>query len=248
MLSFKSQGFSQKSIGIGTSNPEKSSIIELKSDTAGLLLPAYNRKLNTATNQVEPLKSGLNDADIGLIFYNNYTEDIMHFSGSEFQPINGIPKGGIAIWSGALSTIPTGWKVCDGTQNTPDLRSRFMVGYNGSNYKINGKGGSNTLTLSVNQMPEHSHTLNDPGHVHSGSISHSHYLKYLKMMHLSSGKKSNPGGAGDGISNLTSNTVNLKPSVDVSSSKVINSVSSVGIGKAIENKPPYYVVIFIMKE
>jgi microcystin-dependent protein len=153
-----------------------------------------------------------------------------------------------ARWAGTLSSVPAGWKVCYGTQNTPDLLSRFVVGYSVSTYKINEKGGSNLIVLTANQMPEHTHTLKDPGHVHSGSISHSHYLKYLKMLDISSGKKSSPGGAGDGISNLTSNSVNLKPSVEVSSSTVINSVSAVGKGKAIENRPPYYVVIFIMKE
>lgn len=32
------------------------------------------------------------------------------------------------MWSGLLSAIPSGWHLCDGTNGTPDLRSRFIKG------------------------------------------------------------------------------------------------------------------------
>lgn len=41
---------------------------------------------------------------------------------------SGIPSGVIVMWHGALATIPTGWYLCDGTNGTPDLRSKFIVG------------------------------------------------------------------------------------------------------------------------
>jgi len=43
-------------------------------------------------------------------------------------PTGFIPAGLIAMWSGTLVTIPTGWKLCDGTLGTPDLRSQFIKG------------------------------------------------------------------------------------------------------------------------
>jgi hypothetical protein len=38
-----------------------------------------------------------------------------------------IPKGIIVMWSG--STAPGGWHLCNGSNDTPDLRGRFIVGY-----------------------------------------------------------------------------------------------------------------------
>lgn len=39
-----------------------------------------------------------------------------------------IPAGVIVMWSGLLSAIPSGWRLCDGTNGTPDLRDRFVRG------------------------------------------------------------------------------------------------------------------------
>ncbi len=75
----------------------------------------------------------------------------------ELPPIpESFPIGGIIIWSGASTAIPSGWHLCDGASGTPDLRNRFIVGA-GSEYKVGDTGGSNEVTLTVEQMPSHSH-------------------------------------------------------------------------------------------
>jgi hypothetical protein len=38
------------------------------------------------------------------------------------------PTGSIIMWSGALSAIPSGWLLCDGDNDTPDLRGKFVIG------------------------------------------------------------------------------------------------------------------------
>jgi hypothetical protein len=43
-----------------------------------------------------------------------------------------IPIGGIIMWSGVLSTIPSNWKLCNGFFGTPDLRNRFIIGATGA--------------------------------------------------------------------------------------------------------------------
>ena len=48
---------------------------------------------------------------------------------------NAIPSGGIIIWSGSSSAIPSGWYLCNGANGTPDLRNRFVVGA-GSTYAV----------------------------------------------------------------------------------------------------------------
>jgi len=52
-----------------------------------------------------------------------------------------VPQGGIIMWSGLLSNIPSGWQLCDGTGGTPDLRNRFIYGVN-SGENPGGTGGS----------------------------------------------------------------------------------------------------------
>ena len=39
-----------------------------------------------------------------------------------------VPAGGIILWSGNIASIPEGWVLCDGSNGTPDLRDRFVVG------------------------------------------------------------------------------------------------------------------------
>lgn len=64
--------------------------------------------------------------------------------------------GIVVAWSGAIVDIPTGWALCDGTQGTPDLRDRFVVGA-GTTYNPSDTGGN------VN----HSHNFTGDGHLHT---------------------------------------------------------------------------------
>lgn len=67
-----------------------------------------------------------------------------------------MPSGMIMMWKGAIAEIPAGWVLCNGQNNTPDLRDRFIVGA-GNEYGVGSKGGAKEVTLSVAQMPSHSH-------------------------------------------------------------------------------------------
>jgi len=57
-----------------------------------------------------------------------------------------VELGMIIIWSGAVGSIPTGWQICDGTNGTPDLRNRFVVGA-GDSYAVDATGGAATMDL-----------------------------------------------------------------------------------------------------
>ena len=39
-----------------------------------------------------------------------------------------VPIGGIIMWSGTVSTIPSNFKLCDGNNNTPNLTNKFIIG------------------------------------------------------------------------------------------------------------------------
>jgi microcystin-dependent protein len=71
--------------------------------------------------------------------------------------LGGIPTGIISLWSGSILTIPSGWNICDGTNGTPDLRDRFIVGA-GSAYAVGGTGGEATHTLTIDEIPAHTHS------------------------------------------------------------------------------------------
>ena len=59
-----------------------------------------------------------------------------------------VPAGLIAAWSGAASAVPAGWALCDGSNGTPDLRGRFLVGA-GGDYAPGDAGGAATEELSA---------------------------------------------------------------------------------------------------
>ena len=72
-----------------------------------------------------------------------------------------VPSGAIIMLSGAANAIPTGYVLCNGTNNTPDLRNRFIVGAGGPDYSPGDTGGADSVTLTVDQIPAHTHTYID---------------------------------------------------------------------------------------
>lgn len=86
-----------------------------------------------------------------------------------------LPRGIITMWSGATNAVPSGWALCDGNNGTPNLKDRFIVGA-GQSYAVGNVGGSITQTPSVwtnaagaginvagtaitqDQMPWHTHS------------------------------------------------------------------------------------------
>jgi len=77
------------------------------------------------------------------------------------------PAGGIIMWNGSVGSIPSGWVLCNGSNGTPDLRDRFVVGA-GSTYAVGATGGSADTTLV-----SHSHTFSATT---SGVGDHTHSL------------------------------------------------------------------------
>lgn len=68
------------------------------------------------------------------------------------------------LYSGSVASLPEGWNFCDGgTYNgftVPNLKGRFIVGYDPADVDYNaiGKvGGEKKHTLTIPEMPAHSH-------------------------------------------------------------------------------------------
>jgi len=59
-----------------------------------------------------------------------------------------VPPGVIVAWSGVLSSIPSGWLLCDGNNGTPNLIDRFLQGITTSSTDPGTTGGSHTKTVN----------------------------------------------------------------------------------------------------
>jgi microcystin-dependent protein len=173
---------------------------------------------------------------------------------SGFAPNPLVPTGAIIMWSGTL--IPMGWGLCDGTTYSgfpsPDLRGRFIVGvdnapntqivftgqylvyHNGSespsvappdgttlNYGLIGnKGGENGHTLVLAESPSHTHNV-------SATITNGPFLQNLAA--------------------APSGNYALNPTGAIATPSISISETSKGGNQVHENRPPYYVLAFIIK-
>jgi hypothetical protein len=146
----------------------------------------------------------------------------------------GATTGVIAMWEGAVGTVPSGWHVCDGTSGTIDLRDQWVIGA-GSTYAVGASGGSatrsdsDTITvashvLTTSECPEHSHTLTD---YYADTIKHTEVLYYgqyiYKQATLTGTLATTGGGLGHG------------------------HTSSACVKSSVENKPPSVALYYIQK-
>lgn len=91
--------------------------------------------------------------DEKVLMYNNN-----QVGGSDASTGASIPTGGIIIWSGAADQIPDGWALCDGNNGTPNLQDRFVL-CAGTSHAVGSTGGAEEVTLTVAQIPKHSHSI-----------------------------------------------------------------------------------------
>jgi hypothetical protein len=138
-----------------------------------------------------------------------------------------IPAGGIILWSGSVASIPSGWFLCNGSNGTPDLRNRFVVGA-GSTYAVDATGGSaDAIVVS------HTHTatsvVTDPGHSHTGNSG------------------TNDSSPGDFFDIATNSVATLTTNTNTTGITVATTNASTGTSGTNANLPPYYALCYIMK-
>jgi len=191
------------------------------------------------------------------------------FPASSHTHSSEIPQGLICMWSG--SSTPSGWALCNGSNGTPDLRNRFIVG-SGGEYSTKNTGGAKSVSLTKEQMPSHNHTARSNstgGHNHSiTGGSHSHAYKDIYYNEDSNHDDARSGsvygyeyiekGMGSGDSDTNNNRAFYKKRTTSSATHTHTigsvgnhshsiSIDSSGSSKAHENRPPYYALAFIMK-
>lgn len=154
---------------------------------------------------------------------------------------NPVPTGVITLWSGAIGAIPSGWALCDGTNGTPDLRDRFVVGA-GSSYAVGNTGGAASVTLTTSQIPSHNHSFSATT---SSSGDHTH--TYTNPQSPSGGTSSYQNGPQSytwRAENIAAGTTGISGS---HTHTVSGLTGTAGSGASHENRPPYYALAYIMK-
>jgi len=136
-----------------------------------------------------------------------------------------IPAGGIILWSGSTGSVPAGWLLCDGTNGTPDLRDRFIVGA-GNSYAVNATGGTADAVVVSHT---HTATSTDAGHTHTQNYG---------------GGSTSPAGltapSGTPISVAGSTT-------GTGIASITTTITTAGVSGTNANLPPYYALAYIQK-
>jgi microcystin-dependent protein len=148
-----------------------------------------------------------------------------------------IPYGTIILWYGNPAALPTGWVLCDGTNSTPNLRDKFVLGA-GNTYAKDNTGGSANKTLATANLPVHSHTGNTNSINHNHSV-RSEYGSNQELTWIA------PGGKYLQISFVQSylNNGTCRPSSHSHS----YWTNYTGSGSSFSILPPYYCLAYIMK-
>jgi len=131
--------------------------------------------------------------------------------------LSGTPSGGIIMWSGAVSAIPTGWVICDGNNSTPNLTDKFVIHADddsGGTNDVGDTGGAHSVTLT---------TAGIPAHIHNGYS-----------------RSSGSGGYAYAL-------VNGRSDQGIDATSADNAQESIGGSGSHENRPAFYALAYIMK-
>jgi microcystin-dependent protein len=171
----------------------------------------------------------------------------------------GIPIGTVAIWTGALNTVPDGWQVADGTNGTLDLRDRFIVGA-GSLYNNGTTGGStesrlpshthtanSTSTFAGNPLAGHTHGVTDPGHAHTARLYY--YDASAPRQYFRGSHGANDSGTSVPTDTSTTGiTINSQTGGTPTGAVTTTTTNSTeGVNPSNGNLPPYMALYYIQK-
>lgn len=174
----------------------------------------------------------------------------------------GLPYGSIIMWAGDEEDIPESFALCDGTNGTPDLRSRFIIGASAGE-PAHTIGGNSTQELEAVTEPNglHDHDLTITGHqlTIAEMPSHQHgsgvcddftdFFNHgsIAAVPVSAGEPDSGQDAGT-VEGLTSLVGGGGTHTHAGSTAADNGLHTHDITlDTVDLKPPYYALCFIMK-
>ena len=241
-------------VGIGESNPQykldikssSSSLLRLHRNSSGVSTIAFSNSNNGMTlgmaSNGDFIVGKTTSIDQNLLKIEDTGDAGELLVKSQLGGI--VPSGGIIMWSG--STIPEGWVLCNGSNGTPNLQNRFIQG--GSIGQIGGTGGSASNS--------HTHSVNPPNTTSTTSGAHDHTVNpgsFDAVFYTGPGSTTKAGNISFNLpGSFTHASVNVPTTT---SSEHTGHTHDVNIGSFTsggastnENRPPYYVLAFIMKK
>lgn len=144
-------------------------------------IPTTYVKNSDLTNLVTNIVTNINGGGGNVVQVNQKL--VPYAAMAYFGPLSNFDGAGVGLASAGFDKI----YICNGTNGTPDLRGRTVVGAvrgvpgggaldaavdpgvnsNNPNYGLGDKAGVNFETLTIPQIPTHSHGVIDPGHSHT---------------------------------------------------------------------------------
>lgn len=238
-----SLGATNASIGIGN-NPQDSMHLEI--DNNEIMVKKNSNTADTLRLQKEGgiLEIGmLASATSNTLLRVNGDIDAANKGKIKENGFDLLPSGAIIMWNNL--TIPSGWELCDGlfhtnpldptdTMTTPDLRERFIVGAGGT-YSLASTGGtiSSTHDHSINLPVTNTNT--DGEHTHTGTTG------------TPSSHNTTCASGGSNASTENHTHAFTIPLSGAHSHSVTFPSFTTGTPSNIENRPPYYALVYIMK-
>jgi hypothetical protein len=153
------------------------------------------------------------------------------------------PVGGIIMWSGTIAAIPSGWALCNGSNGTPDLRNRFVIGAHSDN-----AGVANTTVTGTSTLTGGSKDAIAVSHTHTGTVdsggNHTHTMTFNRT------SKSNNATPFILTDPNVGENINGSASYNTSTAGAHThtfTTASAGSSGTNANLPPYYALAFIMK-
>lgn len=197
-----------------------------------------------------------------------YVNDLINFTVTQIMTWvqERVPTKMITAWSGNVEDIKAPFKLCDGTDGTPDLRNKFIMGagkQTGTAFCINETGGSATATFNTATL-----TTNDIAvdvNIESANVAltkdqipnHSHFNN-LTMVYYGGNTLPLITGAGGGKGGSSGTTIGFLTPVNESSVGLSQPHSHRIFGKTsphthtvnlpantVNILPPYYVLAYI---
>jgi microcystin-dependent protein len=177
-------------------------------------------------------------SDVTIQTYDN----LYGIIGTAPTPPTPTPAGVIVLWSGSIGSIPAGWVLCNGSNGTPDLRNRFVVGA-GSTYAVDATGGSaDAIVVS------HTHTVSVSGTTSNRSLTGTITVGGDNQAPSGIVSLQASTGARPGLDNASGQQ--QRYAIDASHDHTVTAsgtTASAGTSGTNANLPPYYALCYIMK-
>jgi hypothetical protein len=199
-------------------------------DPAGAVLISDIMAIQPAIDSMGVIAKGYTDQQIltrAPKVHQHVAADVTDFDAAVHAAVAGGGTGGffpgfIGMYSGPMSNIGTGiyagWALCDGSNGTPDMRDRFVLGAGNR-----APGVVNTLSLATTDVtPAHKHAIQ------------SHVLTQAEMpVHAHAVSASGSGSGGTDAQGVHTHGITL----NAGDGGIANTVGTGGLGSGAGNRP-----------